>query len=73
MLITWHWLVTHEGLKGRLKAWKGALESKGLWVNVKRTKEMIRSENAGKVPEEGKFPCANYKKGVSSYSILCPF
>ena len=28
---------THEGLKGRLEAWKGVLESKGLRVNVKKT------------------------------------
>ena len=29
---------TLEGLKGRLETWKGALESKGLRVNVKRQK-----------------------------------
>ena len=28
----------HEGLKGRLVAWKGTLETKGWRVNVKKTK-----------------------------------
>ena len=46
---------TCQGLKGRLKAWKGAVESKGLTVNVKTTKIMINSENAGKVTMEDKF------------------
>ena len=32
-----------QGLKGRLEAWKGALESKGLRVKVKKTKMMIGS------------------------------
>ena len=35
---------TLEGLKGRLKVWKGAWESKGLRLNVKKTKMMISSE-----------------------------
>ena len=33
---------TLEGLKGRLESWKGALKSKGLRVDVKKTKLMIR-------------------------------
>ena len=36
---------TFEGPKGRLGAWKGDLGSKGLRVNVKKTKMMITSEN----------------------------
>ena len=39
---------THEGLKRRLGAWKGVLESEELKVNVKKTK-MISSENGGKI------------------------
>ena len=56
---------TLEDLKGRLGAWKRALESKWLRVNVKKTK-MISSENSGKVTIEGKFPCAVFRKGVGS-------
>ena len=36
-----------EVLKGRRKAWKGTLESKGLGVNVKVTKMVISNENGG--------------------------
>ena len=34
---------------------------------------MMISENAEKVTEEGKFPCAACKKGVGCNSILCRF
>ena len=37
---------------------KGELESNGLRVNVKKTKMILSSGNAGKVTIEGKFPCA---------------
>ena len=65
--------LTLEGLKGKLEAQKGALESKGLRVNVKKTKIMISSENDGMVKTEDKFSCAVYRKGVGSNSILCQF
>ena len=45
-----------QGLKSRLKAWKGAVESEGLTVNVKTTKILISNENTGKVTMEDKFP-----------------
>ena len=47
-----------------MEAWKEAWESKGLKVNVKRTKMMFSSENAGKVTMEGEFPSAVCRKGV---------
>ena len=56
--MTWHYL---EGLEGRLEAWKGALESKLLRINFKKTK-MISSENAGKITIEIKFRCAFCRK-----------
>ena len=62
---------TFEDLKGRLEAWKGALESKGLRVHFKKTKMMISSENAEKVAMEVKFHCAVCRKGVGINSILC--
>ena len=34
------------------------LGSKGLKVNVRRTKMMINRENAAELSKEGKFPCA---------------
>ena len=53
---------TWERPKERLEAWKGALESIGLTVNVKKTKTMTSSENTGKVSEEDKFPSAFSRK-----------
>ena len=63
---------TSEDLKGRFEAWKGALESKGLRVNVKKAKMMI-SEYAGLVTVVGKGLCALYRKSVCSNSILREF
>ena len=36
---------TLQSLKGKLEAWKGALESEGSRVSVKKTKMIINSEN----------------------------
>ena len=58
-----------KNLKGRGEAWKGALESKGLTVNVKKTKMMISSENAGNAT----IACAVCRKGVGSNFTLCQF
>ena len=63
---------TLEDLKGRLEAWKGAFESKGLRVHFKKTKIMISSEKAEKVAIEVKFHCAVCREGVGINSILCP-
>ena len=52
-----------------LEAWKGALEIKGLRVNVQKTKMMISSENAGKVAK-GTFP--SHSRGLSKHIIKWP-
>ena len=64
---------TLEDLEGRLEAWKGALESEWLRVNVKKAKIMINSESARKVKIESKFPCTVCRKGVGRNSILSQF
>ena len=64
---------TLEDLKGRLEAWKGALELKGSRLNVKKTKMVKRSENVGKITEESKFFCTVCRKDIDSISILCTF
>ena len=64
---------TSEGLKGRLEAMKGALESKTLRVNVKKTKMMISNTNEEKGTVEGKFPCAVRRKSVRSNLIIFSF
>ena len=58
-------------LKDGLEVWKGVLESKGLRVNVKKTKMMSNGVNARKSSIEGEFPCAVCGKSVGSNSILC--
>ena len=64
---------TLEGMEERIKTWKGALDSNGSQVNVKKTKMMICSENAANVTENVNFPCAVCRKGADSDSILCQF
>ena len=53
---------TLEGLEGRLEAWKGGLELKGLRVNVKKTKMMVSIENAGKIAKGDVFCYAVCRK-----------
>ena len=53
-----------EGLKERLEAWKGALESKGSRVDVRKTKMMIDSENVGKITVERAFFLCCFQKDV---------
>ena len=71
MLMTWHYLIKHLVLKGRLEAYKGVMESRGLNINLRKTKMMIIRENNRKVAEEGKFPCAVCRSCTSSHFILC--
>ena len=59
-----------NGWNDGLEVWKGVMESKGLRVNVKKTKMMSNSVNTGKVTMEGKFPCAVCRKSVGSNCIL---
>ena len=49
------------------------LDLKGLRINVKETKIIISTENAGKVTEEDKFSCGVYRKGAGINSTLCQF
>ena len=62
---------TLEGLKARLKPWKGALKSKELRAHVK-TKMMISIENTANVTEKGKMSCAPCRKGAASNSKRRP-
>ena len=51
--------------------WKNGLESKGLKVNMDKTKVMISGKDMGLVERNGKWPCALCSKGVGSNSIKC--
>ena len=71
--VYWWLSETFENLKEWLEALKGALQSKGLRINVEKTKIMIDSENAGTITVGGNFPCAVCRKCVGRNCILCHF
>ena len=54
----------------KLESWKSAMESKGLRVNLKKTKVMISGSEVGKNRDEGRYPCAVCRKGVGNNSIV---
>ena len=60
-----------EELEERYVNWKNALESKGLRVNIGKTKVMVSSTDVGKAVKTGKFPCGVCSKGVGVNSIYC--
>ena len=62
-----------DGLVEKLKVWKSEIESKGLRVNLEKTKVMVSSCNAGEPREYGQYPCAICKKGVGRNSVYCVF
>ena len=60
-----------EGLKEKMKIWREGIESKGLRVNMTKTKIMMCDTNSGKQLEKGKYPCSVCAKGVGRNSIVC--
>ena len=55
----------------RVKAWKEGLESKGLHVNMTKTKFMASGIGLDILQDSGKFPCAVCRTGVGRSSIRC--
>ena len=47
------------------------MESKGLGVNIGKTKVMICERDTGQIAESGKWPCSVCRKGVGRNSIFC--
>ena len=62
-----------DELESTYIAWKTSIESKGLRVNLGKTKVMISGTKRGKAFPEGKFPCGVCLKGVASNSIFCKY
>ena len=60
------------GLQRKLSVWKAGMESKGLRVNMKKTKVMISGPNLGTLKDSGEHPCGVCRKGVGVNSIFCP-
>ena len=55
----------------RILTWKKAMEKKGLRVNAGKTKIMICGTGLDLLQSSGEFPCAVFRTGVGSNSILC--
>ena len=55
----------------KFKIWKEGLESKGLKVNIGKTKVMKCHVDANMQVESGKYPCGICGKGVGGNSIQC--
>ena len=55
----------------RLKVWKEGIESKGLRVNIKKTKHMVWGPRLDLLRDSGAFPCAVCRSGVGVNSIQC--
>src|SRR5437870_3051237 len=55
----------------KLERWKESLETKGLRMNLSKTKVMRCSDRDRQLQASGKFPCGICKKGVRSNSIEC--
>ena len=55
----------------KLKAWKSGMESKGLRVNMKKTKFMICGSGLNLLRNSGAFPCSVCRSGVGVNSIQC--
>ena len=55
----------------KLKAWKAGMESKGLRVNMRKTKILISGAGLDVLKDSGKFPCAVCRSGVGRNSIFC--
>ena len=62
---------TLEELLERLQKWKESMESKGLRVNMPKTKIMFCKDGTNTLKDSGKFPCGVCRSGVGNNSIFC--
>jgi hypothetical protein len=62
---------TLEEVVDSLSRWKAQLESKGLKVNMGKTKVLISSHDRKHKPAPVKYPCGVCQKGVGNNSIHC--
>ena len=60
-----------EELREKVQQWKACMESKGLKMNIDKTKVMRSGKGSGDIVKTGKWPCAACGKGVMSNSIQC--
>ena len=60
-----------EELVEKFQRWKDSMESKGLRVNIGKTKVMICERDTSQIAESGKWLCSVCRKGVGTNSIYC--
>ncbi|XP_048579357.1 uncharacterized protein LOC125560947 [Nematostella vectensis] len=60
-----------DTLLAKLRIWKQGLESKGLRVNMSKTKILMSGPDLNSLRDSRKFHCAVCRKGVRSNSIFC--
>jgi Reverse transcriptase (RNA-dependent DNA polymerase) len=66
------WAESEEELRAKIVRWKNGMESKGLRVNLEKTKMMRCQVGTGQVEDSGaKYPCGVCGKGVGANSIKC--
>ena len=61
---------TLEDLIAKLKSWKNGMESKGLRVNMPKTKVMVSGQGLDVLVESGKYPCAVCLSGVGERNAI---
>uniref|UniRef100_UPI00358E6FB1 uncharacterized protein isoform X1 n=1 Tax=Myxine glutinosa TaxID=7769 RepID=UPI00358E6FB1 len=57
--------------KEKMNKWKECMETKGLKVNIGKTKVMASRKACGEVERTGKWPCAVCRNGVGVNSFQC--
>ena len=62
---------TEQELIKRLNEWKENVESKGMRVNMNKTKVMISGERQMVWQKSARWPCRVCNKGVGSNSLQC--
>ena len=62
---------TKEELLERTRMWKRGMETKGLRVNMAKTKVLKFQTESGSSVSSGKWTCGVCKKGVGSNPIQC--
>ena len=65
------WAVRIIQCISKLKAWEAGVESKGLHVNMKKTKFLVSGDGHDVLKKSDKHPFAVSCSGVGSNSILC--
>ena len=68
VLIIW---TPRKSVSPKLKEWKSGMESKGLCVNMKKTKFLVSGHRRDVLKESGKYPCAVCCRGVGNNYIHC--